>query len=55
MSLGAFIRWCSCGRRILTTRQIQEKKPCDICQKEHAQTLRERLNIEDSAKEFNGT
>lgn len=54
MSLGAMIKWCECKRRILTTRQIEENKPCVLCQKEHAKTLKERLNIEDNSEEFNG-
>ena len=36
----SFIKWCEeCKARILTTRQIEENKPCQICQdgKKHAE------------------
>ncbi len=29
-----YIQWCKCRRRILTTGQIRENEPCEICQKE---------------------
>jgi len=44
-----WIRWCKCGRRILTTKQMNENKPCEICQKEQGE------NIEViTREEFNG-
>lgn len=39
----SWIEWCRCGRRILTSEQQNKKLPCGLCQKEHAQTLKERL------------
>jgi hypothetical protein len=41
--------WCGCKRYILTLGQIQENKPCDLCQKEHADSLKRR--VEDVQKE----
>ena len=42
----SYIKWCSCNRRILTTRQQEENKPCDLCQQEvedeKAETEREK-------------
>ena len=43
----SWIQWCGCKRRILTTGQMEEKKPCEICQKEeHASTLKDRIENE---------
>ena len=42
--MSEWIRWCSCERRILTTRQMEENKPCEVCQKEHAQDFKDRFN-----------
>lgn len=41
----SWIEWCKCHRRILTTGQQNEGKPCDICQEEikHAQRFPERF------------
>ena len=50
----SWIEWCKCQRRILTTQQKEEKKLCDLCQKDHAQTLQERLEIDNNENEFNG-
>jgi DNA-directed RNA polymerase subunit M/transcription elongation factor TFIIS len=36
-----------CGSNVLTTKQYEEKKHCTDCQKIHAQTLKERLEIEN--------
>ncbi len=52
MSLSDTIKWCSCGRMILRTCQIKVGR-CDICEKEHAKTLKERLDKENETKEFN--
>jgi len=41
-----YIKWCSCQRRILTTEQKKEGQPCELCQKEHADTLKDRLEKE---------
>ncbi len=43
--MNEYIKWCpDCKGRILTTRQIEENKPCQICQDEqHAQTFKNRL------------
>lgn len=42
--MNEYIKWCKCGRRILTTRQITENIPCKICQDEqHAQTFKDRV------------
>ena len=40
-----YIMFCKCNRRILTTGQIKENQPCEICQKEkqHAQGFQDRL------------
>ena len=39
-----WIKWCPlCKARILTTRQMEEGKPCEPCQKEHAATLKDRV------------
>jgi hypothetical protein len=40
----SWIEWCKCHRRILTTGQQEKKLPCEICQKEHAQGLKNRLD-----------
>jgi len=44
--MGDYIRWCSCGRMILRTCQ-HKANMCDICEEEHAKTLKERLDIEN--------
>ena len=50
-----WIEWCpECKGRILTTKQIEEKKLCASCQKKHAQNLEERLKIDNNESEFNG-
>jgi hypothetical protein len=54
--MNSWIRWCSCGREILKTIQRKEnggQDKCDLCLKEHAQTLAERLGIENNKDEFN--
>ena len=38
------ITWCKCQRHILTTKQIEDKLPCEQCQREHAERLKERLD-----------
>lgn len=50
MSLDEYIKWCRCNRRILTTEQMRENKPCLLCQQEHADTLKNRV-IESQQKE----
>lgn len=37
------INWCICKRRILTSKQLSEIKPCDLCQAEHAKSLADRF------------
>jgi hypothetical protein len=50
MSLGDYIVWCPCHRRIKTTEQKDKGLPCDICQQEqHAQEFPKRF--EELAKE----
>jgi len=46
-----YIKWCVCNRHILTTQQMLDKLPCDLCQKEHAQTLKDRLEAEQKKEE----
>jgi hypothetical protein len=46
----SWIEWCSCGRHILTIGQQRDKLKCDLCQKEHAQTLKNRLEKEKEEK-----
>ena len=29
-----YIKWCSCHRRILTTRQMEKNQSCEICQQD---------------------
>jgi hypothetical protein len=48
----SWIEWCGCKRRILTTKQIEEKKQCDLCQQEKRQSPSIK-RIEDMAEEFN--
>ncbi|MCX5699583.1 MAG: hypothetical protein NTX01_07790 [Candidatus Omnitrophica bacterium] len=39
-----FHKFCPiCRGRILTIEQIRENKPCEPCQKEHAQGFRDRF------------
>lgn len=38
--------WCVCKRSILTTEQMETNSLCSICQKEHASTLKERVEKE---------
>jgi len=38
-----YIEFCKCNRKILTTEQMREKKPCDVCQREHAESFKERI------------
>ena len=35
--------FCKCGRRLLTTKQINENKSCELCQQEHADNFAERI------------
>lgn len=41
-----WIEWCKCGRRILTTGQMKEGKPCELCQEDarHAQSFPQRFD-----------
>ena len=41
--MGINIKWCSCERLILTTGQIERNEKCEICQKEHARSLQDRI------------
>ena len=48
-----WIKWCSCHRRILTTGQQKENKPCELCQKEHAQGFPDRVKKVQTKEEEN--
>jgi hypothetical protein len=37
------IEWCRCNRRILTSGQQEKNLPCELCQKEHAEGFKERV------------
>lgn len=39
----SYISFCKCGRRILTIGQAEERKPCGLCQQEHADSFVERM------------
>lgn len=52
MSLGNYIKWCKCKRMILRSYQITTNM-CDECEKEHAKTLKKRLEIDNKKNEFN--
>ena len=45
--MGLNIKWCSCERLILTSGQIERNEKCEICQKEHAESLKKRMLGED--------
>jgi len=53
----SWIEWCKCKRRILTTGQMEENKPCELCQQEeaqkHAKTFKQRMEVM-SREDFNG-
>ena len=43
-----FIKWCpECKGRILTTRQVEEGKSCEECQRNHAEGLKDRLEAQN--------
>ena len=43
--------WCpECKARILTTEQMDKELPCADCQKKHADTLKERLEVDDERR-----
>lgn len=46
-----WIRFCRCNRMILTTRQMAENKLCEICQREQADSLRERVTVAQQEEE----
>ena len=46
-----YIEWCKCQRMILTMGQQEDNRPCEICQKEHADNLKERMDIGNGFKE----
>ena len=53
----SWIEWCKCKRRILTTGQQNEGRPCDLCMEElkaHASTLKQRVGWEDNKGGENG-
>ncbi len=52
--MNEWIKWCKCNRRILTTKQIEQKQDCPLCQFEHAKTLKERLEAVEDEREYNG-
>ena len=39
----SWIEFCRCKRRILTTGQQRDNLPCELCQKEHAQGFKDRV------------
>ena len=49
----SWIEWCKCHRRILTTGQMKDNKPCDICQEEQKQGA-PRQEFYEIADNFNG-
>lgn len=47
-----WIKWCPiCNGRILTTRQVEENKSCDNCQKQHAREFKNRLTEAEKKEE----
>ena len=44
---------CECKRRVLTLGNTRDNKSCDLCQKEHAQSLKDRLEEEIKKEEKN--
>jgi hypothetical protein len=38
----SWIKFCKCNRRILTTGQMMQDKPCDICQEEEMQNKEDK-------------
>ena len=44
------IRWCSCNRRILKTKYIEQNLPCELCQEEEAKRHNERFHREFDLK-----
>lgn len=54
----SWIEWCKCHRRILTTGQQNEGRPCDLCMEElkaHAKTLPDRIEAEIKKEEQDGS
>lgn len=49
-----WIKWCGCKRRILTTDQQNKKKPCALCQQEHPENFRGKLDRVITREQFNG-
>lgn len=49
-----YIKWCKCGHRILTTKQIEENKPCAECQHRHAKDFKNRLDDLISKEDWDG-
>ena len=47
-----WIKWCpQCHNRILTTGQIKEDKPCEICQKKkHADDFYKKFDLKGGEK-----
>jgi hypothetical protein len=46
-----YIKFCKCGRRILTTGQVEENKPCELCQQEHADSFAKRMKEAQTKEE----
>jgi hypothetical protein len=38
-----YIKFCKCGRRILTIEQMKQNEPCELCQQEHADSFSKRM------------
>ena len=45
------IKWCQCGRYILTTGQQRENQPCERCQQEHVASFADRMKLNNINKE----
>ena len=48
MTLGDYIKWCGCTRAILRSGQMKingGQDKCDYCEKEHAASLKDRMDI----------
>ena len=51
MYQGIMIKWCECGLKILTSEQIRNKKPCNDCQKKHAEGFHRKYDIGEEKKD----
>jgi len=44
------VKWCKCGRRILTMEQMEKEQPCETCQKETSASIHSQFNIDRKIK-----